>query len=53
MTFLLATNVGGAGRVIMPDRFSYHTGRQSAGHKMWLSRELAGKKRGKRQEKCG
>src|SRR6218665_2938601 len=46
MTFLLATNVGGAGRVIMPYRFSYHTGRQLAGHKMWLSRELADKKRG-------
>ena len=23
---VLATNVGGAGRIIMPDGFSYHTG---------------------------
>jgi len=28
MTF--PTNVGGAGRIIMPDGFSYHTGRASS-----------------------
>jgi len=48
---VLATNVGEAGRIIMPDTFSYHTCRQSAGHKMRLSSELAVKDAAKKRRK--